>query len=295
MKDDELDFGNELPEDKGTSTPAAEPAKPADVAEVEGEETEAERLEREAEETKKRQRIPVTRHEAILAKQRAETAKAQRENEELRQQLAGKQQTAAVNALTARQAEIDAKQTKYEELLLDGKKDEAKALRAEFTAEQRKLDKEQMDAAVSVASSRAVEAMQYDAMVVEIEKAYPVLNPDHADYDQDKAVETAELANALLARGLTRIQATQKAVQYVCGAPAKAAEPVKPVKAAEPEPPKVSARAAAAAAAIMKGQPPVPTVAAGSGDPGITVLPRNSDEWNKLSKADQDKLLGIEP
>ena len=96
----------------------------------EGEETEeekAERLRLEAEEEKKKRiRIPKSRFDEALGKAKQREQALLDEIEKLK---GGQQASATAKAVRDMRAEIDKLQDKYEDLILDGKKDEARKVR----------------------------------------------------------------------------------------------------------------------------------------------------------------------
>ena len=101
-----------------------------DKADKEGEETEeekAERLRLEAEEEKKKRiRIPKSRFDEALGKAKQREQALLDEIEKLK---GGQQASATAKAVREMRDEIDKLQDKYEDLILDGKKDEARKVR----------------------------------------------------------------------------------------------------------------------------------------------------------------------
>ena len=101
----------------------------------EGEETPEEKAERErleAEEAKKRNiRIPKSRFDEAQAKARA---REQALLEEIDRLKGGQQASATQKAVSDMKSKIDELQDKYEDLILDGKKDEARKIRKQVDA-----------------------------------------------------------------------------------------------------------------------------------------------------------------
>lgn len=194
-------------------------AEAEDGADTETEEEKAERLAAEEAAAKKaRARIPVTRHEEILnkARQREEALK-----EQLRVLQNSRTESAQQKTVKEMQTKIDELDDKYEELILDGKKDDARKARLEARELREQLSEFRSATASAAARTGAIEALRWDAALAKAEQAYPELNPDDLDgYDDAKTTEVAELADALAQRQkIPRYEALEKAVRYVLGAP----------------------------------------------------------------------------
>jgi len=182
-----------------------------------GEETADEKAEREKEEQaqqhKKRVRIPLERHEAVLNQARArEEALLQR-----LQALEKKDQPAPRNVLGEMKTKIDELQDKYEDHVFKGEKDEARTARKELDA----LRDRYTDAKVALSGDQAriqtIDSLKYEAALAKVEADYAALNPDTDTFDEAKANEVAELMSMFQAKGHTRQSSLEKAVKYVMG------------------------------------------------------------------------------
>jgi hypothetical protein len=188
-------------------------------------------------------RIPLARHKELLAKEREQ-------REALEKQLAkfqGGQQVADTNEQIGKdEAKLVELEAEYARLVVDG--DHAKA--AAKMGEIRKLERGIVEAkgamATQAAEARAYERVRYDTTCDRLEKAYPVLDKDHDDYDKDKEAEVVDLMQAYRVRGMTPSDALQKAARTILGAETKKQEDATTVK------PKVDEDAAAKALAAER-------------------------------------------
>lgn len=209
---------------------AAKKAEDDGVDEEEGQETDEERAEREAAEAKaaeeadkkKRNRIPLSRHEEVL---RAAREKAEKREaaliDQIRQLQAGRTDVQQRNVLKEMADRVEELQDKYEELILDGKRDEARAVRKEISAAQDQVA-EFRAATVSAASrASALETLKFEAALAKAESDYPQINPDHPDlFDEDLTTEVADLTDTFVkSKRMSRHEAFGKAVKYVLGPP----------------------------------------------------------------------------
>ena len=278
--------------------------KTSDELSEEEEETEEERAEREAEEARAaeeaakaaRKRIPLNRHEEILNKQREQAAAKEaalaRRIEELEKNL---DKTPKVDPTVEMRKQINELQDKYEELLFDGKKDEAKKVRSELDELREKYTDTKTSMTSAAARDAAIETLKYEQALAKVESEYPALNPDGDSFEEAKANEVAELLTLFQKNGLTRQAALTKAVKYVMGPPASkkdtdtAAEALRQRKAEE------ARRKAAEAAA--KQPPAADKVGADNDTKGgkadiPSVMKMDQDTFAKLDEAALAKLRG---
>jgi DNA repair exonuclease SbcCD ATPase subunit len=263
-----------------------EPAKDEGV-ETDEEKAERERLEAEAEK-KKRIRIPKERFDEAIGKAK------QREQallEEIEKLKGGQQASAAAKAVKDMRSEIEKLQDKYEDLILDGKKDEARNVRRQVDAMREELTEYQTSTKSEAARLAAIEDMTYNAQLAGYEAKYPALNPEHEGFDEAKTDEVATLLNAFVKAGQKRSEALARAVKYALGAPHAA--PTKDV---------VDQRAAEArkrAAEANKQQPPDgksvgldSDKAGGSKGGDVDIMRLSQDKFAKLDEEMKAKLRG---
>lgn len=270
-KGDKLDEGDETPEEK------------------------AEREKQEAEEAKKRNiRIPKSRFDEAQAKAR------QREQallEEIEKLKGGQQASATQKAVSDMRAKIEELQDKYEDLILDGKKDEARKIRKQVDAMRENLVEYQTSVKSDAARKAAVDELSYNAQLAGLEAKYPALNPEHEDFDEDRTNEVATLLNAFVKSGVKRADALSKAVKYVLGNPPE--QKVSDAGKVLAEQRAKTAREKAAEA--DKKQPPnsakvgLDSDKAGKGgEQGIDVMRLSQDKFSKLDEETKAKLRGDE-
>ncbi len=280
-KGDKLDDEDDKSKDKGDK---ADPDK-------EGEETEeekAKRLRLEAEEEKKKRiRIPKSRFDEALGKAKQREQALLDEIEKLK---GGQQASATAKAVKDMRTEIDKLQDKYEDLILDGKKDEARKVRRQVEELRDELSEYQTNTKSEAARKAAIDEMSYNAQLAGYEAKYPALNPEHEDFDEDKTDEVATLLNAFVKAGQKRADALAKAVKYVLGAPPAAGKELADQRAAE---------ARKKAADANKKQPPngkdvgLDSDKAGGGKGGdVDVLRLSQDKFAKLDEETKAKLRG---
>lgn len=289
-KGDKLDDEDDKSKDKGDK---ADPDK-------EGEETEeekAERLRLEAEEEKKKRiRIPKSRFDEALGKAKQREQALLDEIEKLK---GGQQASATAKAVKDMRAEIDKLQDKYEDLILDGKKDEARKVRRQVEELRDELSEYQTNTKSEAARKAAIDEMSYNAQLAGYEAKYPALNPEHEDFDEDKTDEVATLLNAFVKAGQKRADALAKAVKYVLGAPPAAGKGGDDDKAKELADQR-AAEARKKAADANKKQPPngkdvgLDSDKAGGGGKGgdVDVLRLSQDKFAKLDEETKAKLRG---
>lgn len=196
-------------EDRGDDIPDF----PEDGAEIEEQGTEAPKGEDQGAKDKGIS-IPKSRFDAAQAKARA------REKELLEQLQAYKaqeQQEAQAQDLGAKQSALDELRDSYEEALIDGDREEARKFRAQIV----QLEQQLLEHTVSERSNQARHAtkedLRFEKALVEVEGAYPKLNPDAEEFDPELTDEVSQVMDGLIRSGVDRVTAMQRAVKYVAG------------------------------------------------------------------------------
>lgn len=179
-------------------------------AELAAAELEKELEPKEEKEPKKDSRIPLSRHEAVLNKEREKRADLERQ---LAQYQNGQQLATVNEQITAAEDSIMKMEKDYATLLTDGEIDKATALMAEIRRAERGMAEAKGDMKIQAAEARATERARYNTSLERIENAFPELNPDHEDYNDELMAEVAELKDAYQMKGLTPTVALQKAVK----------------------------------------------------------------------------------
>ena len=268
--------------------------------EGEGEEGEGEGEEGEDKPKGKGGRIPLSRHEKILAKERER-------RQELEQQLAQFQrgnEVAKVNTdITAAETKVIELEKKYHAALGDGDIDEAQKLMREIRVLDRDISDLKADMKSAAAEARAVERVRYSVALERVEEAYPELNQDHEDYNPELTQDVVDLKATYEGRGLTPTAALQKAVKRLMGTEGrdqKVATEVTPrVNAAEV----AAARKKDAVGKVLdatRRQPPgsrnvgLNSDALGGGMNAKDVMRMGHDDFVKLSDDALSKMRGDE-
>lgn len=245
-------------------------------------------------------RIPLSRHEKILAKERER-------RQELEQQLAQFQrgnEVAKVNTdITAAETKVIELEKKYHAALGDGDIDEAAKLMREIRVLDRDISDLKADMKSAAAESRAVERVRYSVALERVEEAYPELNQDHEDYNPELTQDVVDLKATYEGRGLTPTAALQKAVKRLMGTEGrdqKVATEVTPrVNAAEV----AAARKKDAVGKVLDAtnrQPPgsrnvgLNSDALGGGLNAKDVMRMGHDDFVKLSEDALSKMRGDE-
>ena len=288
--------GDKLGDDEDDKSKDKEDKADLDKEGEETEEEKAERLRLEAEEEKKKRiRIPKSRFDEALGKAKQREQALLDEIEKLK---GGQQASATAKAVRDMRTEIDKLQDKYEDLILDGKKDEARKVRRQVEWLRDELSEYQTNTKSEAARKAAIDEMSYNAQLAGYEAKYPALNPEHEDFDEDKTDEVATLLNAFVKAGQKRADALAKAVKYVLGAPPAAGKGGDDDKAKELADQR-AAEARKKAADANKKQPPngkdvgLDSDKAGGGKGGdVDVLRLSQDKFAKLDEETKAKLRG---
>lgn len=187
-----------------------------DVDADSGEETAEEKTEREMEEAKAAKkaaiRVPKARLDEVTAKARAREDALQKQIADLNAKLTGTEVKTEVDKVKAK---IDEMQDTYEDLVQEGRKEEARALRKRIDVMRDELADFRLATASDKARVAAIDDLKYDAALANVEAKYSALNPDHEEFDAEKSEEVVVLLEAFLAKGFNRTAALQKAVKYV--------------------------------------------------------------------------------
>lgn len=274
----------------------------ADEGEGEGEEKDDKG---EKKPPKKDTRIPLARHEELLAKERER-------RETLERELANTRQGQQIAVTNEKIAEAEEKLIKlegdYTKLLADGEVEKAAKMMGDIRKAERAINETKSTLMVQAAEARAYERVRYDTVVERLEEAYPALNPDHADYDAAQTTEVVELRDAYVATGkYGRAEAIQKAAKTLMGAATsrQATAVTADVRVDKEDLAKATAqeRSAAArtkAAAAAGAQPPSLTKVGLDSDKmgGVldakAVIKMSQDEFSKLDDKVLAKMRGDE-
>lgn len=165
-------------------------------------------------------RIPLSRHKDILQKEREQRLAAE---ERLAQYEKG-QQVAAINEdLTTLENNVLAMEKEYTKLLADGEIDKATEKMTQIRRAERQITETKSAYQNQVAIAQATEQARYDSALERVESAFPVLNPDHDDFDKATLGEVVEWKLFYeKQRNMTPTKALQAAVKKVVDVETKA-------------------------------------------------------------------------
>lgn len=170
-------------------------------------------------------RIPVSRHQEMLNKERAKTAAAMAELAQIKQRGAMETDAATTTtALKGMEAEVETLEAQYAQLLVDNELTKAAAVMKTIRATERTMSDARADLKIQLATAQAAETSRYETALTRIESAYPALNPDHENYDAKTEVRVARLSRANQMGGMTPTAALQDAVETVLGTETSAQE-----------------------------------------------------------------------
>lgn len=253
-----------------------------ELGEIDKELEEEELKARKAKEDKtNEERIPKSRFDKAMANAQRKEEEYQRQVRELEARIGKDDPDAEYKKMRASREDL---QDKYEEAVLDGKKDEAKRIRRELYSLEDQLDDIKANRTTSLAQRQALESLRYDAELARVEGTYPALNPDLDDYDQDSAQEVHDLMKGMAANGVESHVALRRAVKYVLGD----AKPQDKGKAAEDG--KARERAAREKAADAHKKQPADTSKVGLDSDKAGLKDVSSIDPTKLTLKQFDKL-----
>ena len=194
----EVDLKNPMDEGKTGDTKAA------------GDETT--KTDEENADDKDKKNIPLSRHKDILAKKVAEIDRLNTELARTRGVEQTKQDTERFAEVETR---IEALETEYNKLLADGEIEKATAKMTEIRRMEREVSEHRTMAQAELTQARAVETVRYQTTLERLEQAFPQMNEDSEEYDEELVKEIASLATSFRTTGDSASAALQRAVKYV--------------------------------------------------------------------------------
>lgn len=161
---------------------------------------------------KKESRIPLSRHEAVLQKEREKRAELERQLAQFRK---NDERAEVGTGLSAIETNIVKLEKEYASFLADGEVDKATAIMALIRKDERAMSEAKSDMKIQEAEIRSAERVRYTTVLERIEASFPELNPDHEDYDDEVEAEVLDLKAAYESRGMSTTDALQKAVKVI--------------------------------------------------------------------------------
>jgi hypothetical protein len=278
----------------GEEKPPKEPKEPDTEGEADDEHEE------ERKPAKKDTRIPISRHEALLKKER----EARQALEARLSQYEKGSQIADLNAdLTKTEEKVVELEKSYAKLVADGEVEKAAAVMREIRQLDRQMTEAKADMKIAAAVAQATESARYNIALERIEAAYPKLNPDHDDFDNELLTDVADLKTTYERRGMTPTQALQKAVAKLLPSETGKQEDATTVKP-RVDPKDVAAERKKAAvdklASALKATPPDTSKVGQNSDAlggGLTakdVMKMSNKDFNALSEESLSRMRGDE-
>jgi hypothetical protein len=154
--------------------------------------------------------IPRDRHEAILNREREQRRALEAQ---LAQVQKGQQQTQVNEVLKKYDDKIADLETKQVKAMTDGDTEKALQLGRELRAVERERGETVAEQRNAVSTAQAVETTRYGMAVERIEEAFPVMNPDSDDFDEDVVRDVLAMKAGYEGTGLSPTDALQKAVK----------------------------------------------------------------------------------
>lgn len=240
--------------------------------------------------------IPLDRHEKMLNKERArrEAAEAQ-----LTQSQSAREVARVGSDLQATEDELVGMEKQYNDLLAEG--DTAGAASMMTSIRRKNTELNALSAAHRDAEvmARAVEKVRYDDALDRIEAAYPELDPEHDDYDEDVYQDVVDLMQKAQERGLSPTKALQRAVARTLGTDGRAQERATTVTPRVDENEVAGKRRSESVKrnldASRRAPPPTHRVTTANSGGALTakaVIDMSEEEFEKLTDKELSKLRG---
>jgi hypothetical protein len=239
-----------------------------------------------AEAPAKKQMVPKSRLDEVLAKQKA-----------LQKQLDDMKAAQTLAEEAPSEYDFAEKEVEYQNLVLDGESQKAAALRAEIRAAERTQLEYEMTQKMTktVSENQQLTALQQAAS--ELEASFPVFDQGSSDYNAEYTQEVIELRDAFILKGENAVAALSKAAKFVVReygldnevAPSLSTKPTKTIDEVAKKRAEVSKKLKAADA-----QPPeLPgESSANRGERPLDVSNMTEDEFNALPEATLRRLRG---
>ena len=159
----------------------------------------------EEEPEKKKQGIPKKRFDKVNERmKKAEDRLKQLEREQL-----------AADDVVEDAYDFDAKETEYQELLLDGKTGDASKLRGEIRAAERESIRKEMSETGTNSAQMLSDSQVINARAIEVEKQFPALDSKSDDFEPELLDDISMYTEGYITKGLSRPDAFNKAIKTV--------------------------------------------------------------------------------
>lgn len=283
----EEDVSHETPEEEVTAEADEEPEE--EIAELE------EEPEPEPAPKQKGQTVPKSRLDDVI-----------KERNELRREMEELKQAQKPPAPAAPAYDFESKEKLYQEAILDGENEKAKAIRAEINEATRAQLSAELTHEVERTVNRKNEETALQIAADKLQQDFPIFNQDSSDYDEAITQEVIDLRDAFIVKGDRPVDALAKASDYVIktnniaapeaeestGLAGKAAPPKKPVDEVATQR-KKKAQVAQKLDAAAKQPPELPGESSSNhGEKALDISSLTEEEFNALPEATLKRLRG---
>jgi len=193
----------ETTEEEEVLEEAAEETQEETVAETEEAPVE-EAVEEEPEVKSKKPMVPKSRLDEVLAKQKA-----------LQKQLDEAKAAQAPAEDAPEDYGFEEKEVEYQNLVLDGKTQEAAALRSEIRLAERQRLEYELTQKVTKTVHQNQQATALQAAATELSNTFPVFDENSANYNKEYTQEVIDLRDAFIVQGYDAVDALSKASNFV--------------------------------------------------------------------------------
>lgn len=111
--------------------------------------------------------------------------------------------------------DFDKAEEDYQDAVLDGRKADAARIRREMRAAERAEIQAELDATSSTTNRQQDITVTISRATAEIEKNFPMLDSNHADYNEEAATDLIDIYTGLVASGKDPMKALDKALNMV--------------------------------------------------------------------------------
>jgi hypothetical protein len=201
--------------------------EPVEEAEEGEEESKAEDKPRDEKGRFVEAKIPKSRFDEAVGKEREAREAAERRAAELERQLqAGEQQVARTEQIEQIEAQISALEEKHADLLLDGNAKEAAAVMKQIRMAERQIATAEAEQRATMRINQTLEKQTFNATVARIEADFPQFNPESESFDADLVELVLSKQQTLMrSEGLAPSAAMDKAARDVAERFLKQPEP----------------------------------------------------------------------
>ena len=298
-----LDLGNELDKPEPPKEAPLQEGLEQEVKEANDKKEESPPAEEPARDdkgrlTEKEARIPKSRFDEAVGKERDAREAAERRAQELERQLAERAaQVTETEQVAELEKGIEALEVQYQELLLDGNTTEAAKIMRQIRVAERQIATAEAETRAVSRTQQVLEQERFNVTIARLEADYPELNPQSEGYDQDLVDLVLAKQGALIrAQGMSPSEAIAKAADDVAKRFLVRTPAAPEKKGLAPQSDRTK-QAVDKALTAQKSQPPSLKEAGMDSDklgekdlPDVTKM--TADEFDALPEATQARLLG---